>query len=31
MCEPRVTLVPRLCPEIIPCGRKYAAVVTVII
>jgi len=31
MCEPRPTLVPHLCPEIIPCGRKYAAVVKVIL
>jgi len=26
-----VTLLPHLCPEIIPCGRKYAAVVKVIL
>ena len=31
MCELGATLVPRLCPEIIPCGRKYAAVVKIII
>jgi hypothetical protein len=28
MCEPRVTLVPHLCPDI-RCGKKYAAVVKV--
>jgi hypothetical protein len=26
MCEPGATLVLHLCPEIIPCGRKSAAV-----
>jgi hypothetical protein len=31
MCEPGATLVLHLCPEIIPCGRKSAGLVKVIL